>query len=121
MISQDILNKQDDLKVGDKVYFLSQTSPMTLKARSQRYLILTEPFYRNKTVYYSIVDLDNQWKAPNDRIVNPYNYEEQADIDECLHDLILGKVELSKKRGVKLNIDWERTEARKNKTKKNKK
>lgn len=118
MTKEEILAAKEQIEKGDKVYFYSQKSPMTVKARSQRYLILTEPFYRNKTVYHSIVDFEKNWKAPNDRIVNPYNYEVQADIDECLVDIMTGKIGLSQKRGVSIDIDWEKTLAAKNKRKK---
>lgn len=112
--------KEDRIEVGDKVYFESQKSPMTVKARSERYAILTEPFYRQKTVYYSIIDFLNQWKAPNNLVFNIYDYEDQKSIDECLEDLVSGKIELSQRRGCKLDIDWEKTEARKAKVSKKK-
>lgn len=112
--------KEDRIEVGDKVYFESQKSPMTVKARSERYAILTEPFYRQKTVYYSIIDFLNQWKAPNNLVFNIYDYEDQKSIDECLEDLISGKIELSVRRGCKVDIDWEKTEARKAKVSKKK-
>lgn len=105
--------KEAKIEVGDKVYFDSQKSPMTVKARSERYAILTEPFYRQKTVYYSIIDFEQQWKAPNNLVFNHYNYEDQNSINECLRDLMLEKIELSIRRGCKLDIDWEKTEARK--------
>ncbi len=110
--------KEDTIEVGDKVYFESQKSPMTVKARSERYAILTEPFYRQKTVYYSIIDFLNQWKAPNNLVFNIYDYEDQESIDECLHDLMTGKIELSQRRGCKVDIDWEKTQARKAKVSK---
>lgn len=112
--------REEKLEQGDKVYFLSQKSPMTLKTRNERYLILTEPFYRAKTVYYSIVDLKEQWKAPNNLLYNHYDYEDQKDIERCLEDLVSGKIELSMRRGCKVDFDWEKTEARKEKNKKKK-
>lgn len=111
--------KEDQIEVGDKVYFLSQKSPMTVKARSGRYAICTEPFYRQKTVYYSILDFETQWKAPNDLVFNIYNYEDEESINESLRDLMQGKYELSQKRGIVLDIDWDKT--KKTKAKNNKK
>ncbi len=115
---EEIKDLEGSLEKGDKVYFLSQKSPMTLKARNERYLILTEPFYRAKSVYYSIVDLKEQWKAPNNLLENKYDYEDQADIERCLEDLISGKIELSRRRGCKVDFDWDKTEERKEKNKK---
>ena len=112
--------KEEQIEKGDKVYFLSQKSPMTVKARSGRYAICTEPFYRQKTVYYSILDFEAQWKAPNDLVFNVYDYEDQASIDESLRDLMAGKYELSQRRGMVLDIDWERTQKAKAKRSKTK-
>lgn len=117
---EELRQKEESLEVNDKVYFLSQKSPMTVKARNERYLILTEPFYRQKTVYYSIIDLLEQWKAPNNLVLNLYDYENQEDIEECLKDLINGEIELSRRRGCKVDFNWQKTELRKLKNKKKK-
>ena len=117
-MTNEELEKYDSIELNDKVYFLSQKTPMTVKARSKRYIILTEPFYRQRTFYHSIIDLDQGIKAPNDRIISPYDYSNQVDIDMCLYDLIHGKVEVSQKRSMEIDIDWEKTQARKEKNSK---
>jgi ribosomal 50S subunit-recycling heat shock protein len=101
--------EEQQLQPGGKIWFIGERQPMTVKAQSQRYAICTAPFYREKTVYYSILDFMNKWKAPNNLIFNLYDYEDQADIDKSLVDLEAGKYELSKRRGTELKVDWERT------------
>lgn len=108
------------LETGDKVWFLTGgKQPMTIKAQTGRYAICTAPHYRNKSVWYSILDFLNAWRAPNNLVFNAYDYAEQADIDECLKDLETGDVELSQRNGIPLEIDWERTLAHKAKRKPN--
>lgn len=119
MTQEQKTEKENNIEVGDKVYFVDQKSPMTVKSRSVRYAILTEPFYRNKTVYHSILDFEAQWKAPHNLInKDTYDFEDQTSIDECMFHLMEGKIGLSEKRGCDINIDWEKTEAAKAKRKK---
>lgn len=103
------------LKAGDKVWFIGEKQPMTIRAASERYAVCIAPFYRQKTVYYSILDFLKQWKAPNDLVFNIYDYETQEGIEESLVDLEAGKYELSRRRGVELSIDWVKTLDRKSK------
>ncbi|MFA6876127.1 MAG: hypothetical protein WCQ87_05790 [Parabacteroides sp.] len=91
-------------KVGDKVWFKGEKRPYTIKACNERYLICTKPFNLQHTVFYTIVDLDTNWRAPNDLVFNFYDYSIQADIDECLKDLITGRCGLSKRHGVEMFI-----------------
>jgi len=96
------------LKVGDKIYFVNENRPMVIKARTERYAIVTKPFNLQKTVLYSIIDFQNQKKAPNNMVFNSYDYKNQADIERCLLDLESGKIELSRRHGIDLDIDFER-------------
>lgn len=47
-----------NLKVGDKIKFKSEKQRYIVKAKDNRYLICTKPFNLQKTVLYTIVDLD---------------------------------------------------------------
>lgn len=97
------------LKLGQKVFFIDEKQGMTVKAINERYAIVTKPFNLQKTVIYSILDFDREIKAPNNLVFNNYDYAIQEDINKCMKDLISGEVELSRRNGINLKIDRERT------------
>ncbi|GAB0156211.1 hypothetical protein CHRYSEOSP005_14750 [Chryseobacterium sp. Alg-005] len=123
------------LRKNQRVYFIGENLPYEVKAASNRYAIVTRDFDKKedddllafevkrgaspskKEAYnrlkdnpvYSIIDFQENWKAPNNLIFNHYDYSKQKDIDECLKDLESGEVELSKRHGCVLNIDWTKT------------
>ena len=126
---------ENTLQKQQKVYFIGENLPYEVKAVSKRYAIVTRNFdkkedddlltfevdrgaystkkkalehFSKKTVY-SILDFKESWKAPNNLIFNHYDYSKQEDIYECLDDLEKGDVELSRRKGCVLNIDWKRT------------
>ena len=92
--------------VGDKVYIPNEKRPYTVQARDERYIICTKPFAAQKTVLYFIIDLVNEWRAP-DNMIFCLGYETQEDCIERLHELQQGKIELSHRRGIPLDIDIE--------------
>jgi hypothetical protein len=117
----------EKLEIGQDIYFEGESVPMKLRARSNRYAIVTRGYdpveeadlleememtaeeASEASLVYSLLDFQEEKKAPNDRIFDPYNYEEQADLEQCIADLEEGKINLSKRHGVALKIDWPRT------------
>ncbi|MGJ0846527.1 hypothetical protein ACR77J_07555 [Tissierella praeacuta] len=95
----------ESLKVGDKIRFMGEKQKYTIKAKSDRFIICTKPFNLKRTCLYTIVDLERMVRGANDRVFNPYNYMVQEDINECLKDLESGKVEVSYRNCVPLDID----------------
>ena len=83
------------IKVGDKLYWQNQKRPFTVKARDERYIICTKPYNFKKTVTYSIIDTVDLICGPNNYVFNPYDYEEQKDIEQSLKDLENNKYEIS--------------------------
>ena len=117
MAYQDYSNEKDqynnvieycrNLKVGDKIKLASEKQRYTVKAKSDRFLICTKPFNPKKTVLYTIIDLTRLVRGPNNMVFNPYDYEIQTDIDECLKDLIENRhgLEVSHRHSVKLDVE----------------
>lgn len=94
------------VKVGDKVYVPTEKKPYKVRARDDRYIICTKPFNPQRTVLYFIVDLADKWRAP-DNMVFCSGYETDEDCQERLAELQNGEIELSRRRGVPLDIDIE--------------
>ena len=92
--------------IGDKVYIPSEKRPYTVKARDDRYIICTKPFNLQNTVVYFIIDLVEKWRAP-DNMVFCFGYETDEDCLERLKDLQEGTIELSRRRGLPLDIEIE--------------
>ena len=92
------------VQVGDKVYVPKEKKPYRVKTRDDRYIICTKPCFG--TVLYFIVDLKERWRAP-DNMVFCSGYETEEQCKERLAELQSGKIELSRRRGIPLDIDIE--------------
>lgn len=92
--------------VGDKVYVPTDKRPYTVKARDERYIICTKPFNARHTVLYFIIDLVDRWRAP-DNMIFCHGYETDEECRERLKELQDGVIELSRRRGIPLDIDIE--------------
>ena len=92
--------------VGDKVYIPTDKRPYTVKARDERYIICTKPFNARHTVLYFIIDLVDRWRAP-DNMIFCHGYETDEECRERLKELQDGVIELSRRRGIPLDIDIE--------------
>ena len=92
------------VEVGDKVYVPLDDKTYDVRARDDRYIICTRPY--EDTVMYFIVDLVNRWRAP-DNMVFGSGYETDEDCQERLRELQNGEIELSRRRGLRLDINIE--------------
>ena len=92
--------------IGDKVYIPNQSRPYKVRTRDERYIICTKPFNPRKTVLYFIVDLQNKRRAP-DNMIFCSGYETDEDCQDRLHELEDGKIELSWRQGIDLDIEIE--------------
>ena len=88
--------------VGAKVRFAEDSQPYTVRAISERYAICTKPFNPKRTVYYTIIDIVEQVRGPNNLVLNAYDYTQDSDCEKSLQDLVDGKVEISKRHRVPL-------------------
>lgn len=94
------------VNIGDKVCVPTDKRPYTVKARDERYIICTKPFNVRHTVLYFIIDLLNKWRAP-DNMIFCSGYETTEDCQERLKELQDGTIELSRRRGIPLDIEIE--------------
>lgn len=94
------------VNIGDKVCVPTDKRPYTVKARDERYIICTKPFNVRRTVLYFIIDLLNKWRAP-DKMIFCSGYETTEDCQERLKELQDGTIELSRRRGIPLDIEIE--------------
>ena len=92
--------------IGDKIYITGEKKPYTVKDRDSRYIICTKPFNPQRTVLYFIIDLKEKWRAPDDRVFCS-GYESKEDCIERLRELQDGRIKLSSRRGVPLDVDVE--------------
>lgn len=90
------IKELESLKVGDKIFWGDKKQEMTIKARNERYLIVTG------NGEYSIIDLKEKVCSTNDYVFNPYDYSKQSDIEKSLYDLEKGEYELSRRNKVKI-------------------
>lgn len=94
------------VEVGDKVYVPNEKKPYRVRARDDRYIICTKPFNPKHTVLYFIVDLIGKRRAPDDRVFC-FGYETDEDCQARLKELQNGKINLSWRRGIPLDIEIE--------------
>lgn len=57
-----------DAQVGDKIKFEREKQRYTVQARSARYLVCNKPFNARHTVLYTIVDLQERVRGPENLI-----------------------------------------------------
>jgi predicted carbohydrate-binding protein with CBM5 and CBM33 domain len=90
---------------GDKIYFAEEKRPYTVRAISEKYAILTRWYNKKEgVVYYTIIDRTLNARSTNDYVFNPYDYNQQADIDQCMVDLQNEEAHLSERNKIELNI-----------------
>lgn len=99
-----IKNSNNGININDKIYFYEEKRPYIVKAVSDRHIICTKPFNLKKTCLYTIIDLLENKRAPNNLVFNIYDYMIKEDIEQCMDDLINGEIGLSIRRGIDLNI-----------------
>lgn len=66
--------------LGTRVWFVSEKTAYTVRARSSRYLVCTKPFNLRRTTLYTIVDLDEQVRGPENLI---FGFGAETD-DHCV-------------------------------------
>ena len=94
------------VEVGDKVYVPNESRPYKVRARDDRYIICTKPYNPKHTVLYFIVDLKEKWRAPDNQVFCS-GYETDEDCKDRLRELQNGEIELSRCRGLRLDINIE--------------
>lgn len=93
-----------DAKIGDRIWFRRDKRPYRVRARNERYLICTKPFNARKTVIYTIVDLVENVRGP-DNLIFCFGYETEEDIAENMQRLAAGEMEVSHRRRIALDFE----------------
>ncbi len=65
------LPPQDQVRycpVGTRIWFHEEKTPYRVRARSDRYLVCTKPFNPKRTTIYTIVDLTEQVRGPENLV-----------------------------------------------------
>ena len=94
------------LKLGDKIKLPKERNRYTVQARDDRYIIATKFINLHHTVLYFIIDLEKGLRGP-DNMVFCFGYETQEQCEERLKELQEGKIEVSLRRSVPLDVDVE--------------
>lgn len=120
---------------GQKVFFTNEKLPMTVKAVSERYAVVTRKLHRREDAellhhevkmaayltfteafnankenpVYSLLDFQEKIKAPDNLVFGNFDYFNEKDCQKAIKDLEKGKMELSHRGRVELSIDWGRT------------
>ena len=94
------------VNVGDKVFIPDQKKPYQVRARDDRYIICTKLFNLKHTVLYFIIDLKYKRRGP-DNMIFCSGYETDEDCTERLKELQNGEIEVSLRRGIRLDIEIE--------------
>jgi hypothetical protein len=92
-----------EAQLGSRVWFAEEKRPYKVRARNDRFLICTKPFNARNTVIYSIVDLTEKVRGP-DNLIFCFGYETEDQIAENMRLLAAGEIEVSHRRRIKLNV-----------------
>lgn len=92
--------------VGQKIKFKSEKQRYTVMACDSRFLICVKPFNLKNTYLYTIVDFLDYRRGPENLLFgHDYDLFDKADCELLLKDFQSGKVEVSGRRGIRLDIE----------------
>lgn len=75
-----------------------------VRARGDRYIILTQPFNPRRSFIYTVIDLNRGIRGPHNSYGHPITTEEE--IATAIAALESGEIEISRRRAVTLDIEW---------------
>ena len=82
------------MKVGEKIKFEGERNKYTVQACDDRYIIATKPFNAQKTVLYTIVDLERKVRG-RDNLIFGHGYGSREGCEENLKRLQNNEMEVS--------------------------
>ena len=94
----------ETLAVGDKVLFPETKWRWTVRAKGDRYVILTQPLNPQRTVIYTAIDLALGIRGTDDCVGPGLGYETEDQIENALVKLESGEFTISVRNNVKLQI-----------------
>jgi hypothetical protein len=87
---------------GARLRFANERGTYRVRCISERYAICTRPHNPLRTVIYSIIDIERGIRGPHNLVLNVYDFRKDDGCEECLKDLIDGKIEVSSRNHVDL-------------------
>ena len=129
-----------NITTGQNIYFLNDKKPMVLIAKNNRYAVVVRPlnieddydliyfqvergcYWTTKEAYndlkkhpvYSLLDFKEKKRGPSNLIFENYDYWSKQSCIDCIKDLKKGVYEISRRHGIDLNIDWNKTNLHQN-------
>lgn len=91
------------MTIGIKIRFAEEKQPYTARACNKRYLICTKPFNPQRTVLYTIVDLQEKTRGP-ENLVFGLGAETDEECQKMLERISSGQTEISRRREINLRI-----------------
>jgi hypothetical protein len=92
------------ISVGDLIKFKSEKIRYAVQACNERFIVCTKPFNVRKTVLYTIVDLQNQIRGP-ENLIFCMGFETKEDCEEALMRLSKDESEISHRNRIPLDIE----------------
>lgn len=87
---------------GSRVWFVGEKRPYRIRSRNERFLVCTKPFNLQKTVIYTVVDLQEQVRGTEDVL-----FCRGAETDTQCHEMLSrmgGESQVSHRNRVPLNV-----------------
>lgn len=103
LIAEADVRELTEATVGDRIWFAADKKPYRVRARNERYIICTKPFNLKKTVLYTIVDLVEGVRGPDNRVFC-FGYETDEGVAENMARLAAGEMEVSHRRRIPLDF-----------------
>jgi len=98
---------------GQRIKFAEERKSYKIIACNERYLICVKPFNLKKTYLYTLVDLTEGERGPDNMIFGPRcDYSNVEEAEEALTHLgnlnppVYDQYGISARRAIKLRIDW---------------
>lgn len=91
--------------VGTRIWFVGEKRPYRVRARNARYLVCTKPANLHRTVYYTIVDLEEGIRG-TENLIFGMGAESDQDCEEMIERLSGHEdpTEISHRNRVPLNV-----------------
>lgn len=78
------------VKEGDKIVFNDAKAEWVVQGRNENFIILTKPYYKKKTFFYTIIDI-NDWCRGPDANATMFTYNDKEEVKQALKALNLGQ------------------------------
>lgn len=86
MSNEELLSLAKQSAVGSRIKFAEEKRPYRVRARSDRYLVCTKPFNPQRTVLYTVVDLQKNIRG-TENLVFGAGAETDSDCQEMVRRL----------------------------------